>query len=217
MCERFALHSDMALIRARFSVRTKACSEWMPRWNLERGDEAPVIRRGENGRREIAVLRWGLALDHPLLEVNEGAVTTIAARSLKRGALLKSLFESKRCILPLDAFYVTSPFAPKARPWAFSLDEENTMGVAAIWLPGPLRNGAGNFALISTSPNESIALLSDAMPAILFPEHEREWLSAGTSSRAAYNLIKPYPADLMRAWPVAHEKGDGPNLLARVA
>ena len=55
------------------------------------------------------------------------------------------------------------------------------------------------------------------MPAILFPEHEREWLSANTSSSAAYNLIKPYPADLMRAWPVAQVQGEGPGLLARVA
>ena len=217
MCERFALHSDMASVRARFGVRAKVRSEWTPRWNLERGDETPIIRRGENGRREIAVLKWGLELDHPLLNVSEGSATTIAARSLKRGALLKSLFESKRCILPLDAFYVTPSFATKARPWAFALDDAQTMGAAAIWLSDPKVNGAGHFAIISTSPNESIALLNEFMPAILFPEHEREWLSAKTSSNAAYNLIKPYPADLMRAWPVARVKGEGPGLLARVA
>jgi putative SOS response-associated peptidase YedK len=188
MCERFALHSDMASIRARFGVRAKVRSEWAPRWNLERGDKTPIIRRGQNGRREIAVLKWGLELNHPLLDINEGPVTTIAARSLKRGALLKSLFETKRCILPLDAFYVVPSFALKARAWAFALDEAVTMGIAAIWLPDAKGPGAGRFALISTSPNESIALLNDSMPAILFPEHEREWLSANTSSSAAYRI-----------------------------
>jgi putative SOS response-associated peptidase YedK len=217
MCERFALHSDMASIRARFSVGTKARPEWTPRWNLERGDEAPIIRRGEHGRREIAVLKWGLELNHPLLNINEGPATGIAAHSLKRGALLTSLFETKRCILPLDAFYVGPPLASKARPWAFALDDAQTMGAAAIWLPDPGRNGVGRFAIILTSPNESIALLNECMPAILFPEHEREWLSTKTRSSAAYNLIKPYPADLMRAWPVARLKGEGPGLLARVA
>jgi putative SOS response-associated peptidase YedK len=207
----------MASIRARFGVRAKVRSEWAPRWNLERGDKTPIIRRGQNSRREIAVLEWGLELDHPLLNINEEPATSIAARSLKRGALLKSLFETKRCILPLDAFYVVPSFALKARSWAFALDDAKTMGIAAIWLPDPKENGAGHFALISTSPNESIALLNDSMPAILFPEHEREWLSANTSSSAAYNLIKPYPADLMRAWPVAQVQGEGPGLLARVA
>ena len=216
MCERFALHSDMASIHARFHVRAKPDHEWTPSWNLARGDEIPIIRRGKNGRREIARLNWGLAIDHPLLDSENGPATSIAARSLRRGALLKTFFETQRCILPIDAFYVTPSYAKTAHPWVFSLDEDMSMGVAAIWAPDPKGHGPGSFAIIETSPNESIALLEDSMPAILFPEHEREWLSANTRSAAAYNLIKPYPADLMRAWPVAHLKNGGSQLLARI-
>ena len=91
------------------------------------------------------------------------------------------------------------------------------MGVAAIWTPAPKGREPGSFAIIKPSPNESVALLDDSMPSILFPEHEREWLSANTGAAAAYNLIKPYPADLMRAWLVAHLENDGPELLARFA
>ncbi len=217
MCERFALHSDMASIRARFRVRAKTALECTPRWNLGRGDEIPVIRRGKNGRREIAALKWRLAFEHPLLDSKNGTAASIAARSLKRGALLKSLFETQRCILPLDAFYVTPSYAKAAHPWAFALDEDAPMGIAAIWAPDPKARGADCFAIVSTSPNESVALLDDSLPAILFPEHEREWLSTNTQSATAYNLIKPYPAELMRAWPVAHMKSDGPELLARIA
>jgi putative SOS response-associated peptidase YedK len=124
MCERFALYSDMASIRTRFRVQTKPVCAWIPRWNLARGDEIPIIRRGKNGRREITGLNWGLAINHPLLECENGPATSIAARSLKRGALLKTLFETQRCILPLDAFYLTPSYAKAARPWAFALDEE---------------------------------------------------------------------------------------------
>ena len=217
MCARFALHSDTASICTRFGVRTKAPSEWSPRWNLKRGDEAPVIRRGKNGRREIVLLKWGLALDHPLLKTEDGPATGLAAHSLKRGALLNSLFQTRRCIAPLDAFYVMPPFASKAHTWAFAQDDATTMGAAAIWLPDPNRDETGHFAIILTSPNESIALLDEFMPAVLFPEHEREWLSASTPTDSAYNLIKPYPADLLRAWPVAQLSGEGPGRLARVA
>lgn len=217
MCQRFALHSDMASIRARFGVRTKVTAEWSPRWNLKRGDEAPVIRRGKNDRREIAMLKWGLELDHPLLRTDDGPVTSIEAHSLRRGALLRSLFETGRCIVPLDAFYVAPPFASKTHNWAFAQDDGVTMGVAAIWLPDPNRNEIGQFAMIMTSPNESVALLNEFMPAVIFPEQEREWLGRNTRSDSAYNLIKPYPADLMRAWPVARLSGEGPALLARVA
>nr|TFG51411.1 MAG: hypothetical protein E4H34_06265 [Hyphomicrobiales bacterium] len=217
MCERVALHSDLAVIRARFGVRAKTACAWTPRWSLKRGGEMPIIRRGQNGRREIARLKWGIELEHPLLNHENGAATFIAARALRRGALLQALFETQRCIVPLDAFYVTPSYAKTARPWAFALNEEAPMGVAAIWTPDHKGRGRGSFAMIATSPNESIALLDDFMPAILFPEHEREWLSVNTVAPSAYNLIKPYPADLMRGWPVAQPKSEGPELLARIA
>jgi putative SOS response-associated peptidase YedK len=217
MCARFALHSDAASIRARFEIRTKVRTLWSPRWNLKRGDEAPIVCRGKNGRRELMLLKWGLELDHPLLETKGGPATGVAARSLKRGAALNALFETRRCIAPIDAFYATPPFASKTHHWAFARDDATIMGVAAIWLPDPDRDKSGHFAIILTSPNESVALLNETMPAVLFQEQEREWLSKNTSTDAAYNLIKPFPADLMHAWPVAKLSGEGPGLLARVA
>ena len=217
MCERFALHSDLASIRVRFGVRIKIRFEWSPRWNLRRGDKAPIVRRGKNGRREIALLKWGVGLDHPLLQAGDGPATTISAYKLKRGALLHSLFETRRCIVPIDAFYVTPPFTSKAHTWAFAQHDATTMGAAAIWCPKSDQNEAGQFAIILTTPNESVALLEECMPAILFAEQEREWLSKNTSTETAFHLIKPYPADLMHAWPVAQLSGEGPGLLARVA
>ena len=101
MCERFALHSDMASIRARFRVQTKPAGEWTPRWNLAHGDEIPIIRRGKNGRREITGLKWGLAFNHPLLECENGPATSIAARSLKRSAAFcRSMRFTSRPLMP---------------------------------------------------------------------------------------------------------------------
>jgi putative SOS response-associated peptidase YedK len=217
MCEHFALHSDIETIKTRFRVRAKACPEWSPRWNLTRGDAVPVIRRGENGRREIALLKWGLEIDYHLLDASEGPPLMLGARSLKRAALLQALFETQRCLVPLDAFYVTPSYAAGARPWAFSCIEDEPLGVAAIWLPDPAGRHAGSFAIVANSPNESIALLAETMPAILFEEDEKPWFSAGTDPYSAHRLLKPYPADLMLGWPVAERITDGPDALARVA
>jgi putative SOS response-associated peptidase YedK len=214
MCERFALHSNMAAIRKRFRLRGIGAHEWTPRWNIAAGDKVPVICRGRGGRREIALLSFGLELDYHLLDRTKGPATALPARSLRRAALLQSLFASQRCIVPADAFYVTPE---RARPWAFAEDDTALMGIAAVWVPDPYDDAKGSFAIVTTGPNESVALLSEAMPAILFPEHEREWLSSRTDPYDAYHLIKPYPAELMRAWPVAAREGDGPDLLARVA
>jgi putative SOS response-associated peptidase YedK len=220
MCGRFALHSDMTAIQARFRVRGSTPASHAPRWNLRAGDLVPVIRAGRGGRREIVFLSWGFQLDYHLLDVSKGPATQIPGRNFRKAALLQSLFGSQRCIVPADAFYVSPDFAPKtkhaARPWAFALDDDALMGFAAVWTADPAGRSAGSVTLVGTSPNESVALLTDTMPAILFPENEREWLSAATDPYAAYNIIKPFPGELMRAWPVAHA-ADGPDALARVA
>ena len=173
----------------------------------------------------MAQLQWGLSIDYHLLDSTKGPATQIPARSLKRAALLQALFETQRCIIPADAFYVTPAFLPKGkrapRPWAFALDDDSVMGIAGLWVADPSGRSAGSVAMIATSPNESVVLLSETMPTILFPEDEREWLSHATDPDAAYNIIKPFPAEMMRAWPVAPVEGDvagdGPERLARVA
>jgi putative SOS response-associated peptidase YedK len=216
MSSRFALHSDIETIRARFRLRGKSSESWAPRWNIGAGDEVPVIRRGRGGQREIVAMRFGLELDYHLLDRSKGAAANIAAASLRRAALLEALFDTQRCIVPADAFYVL-PEAKSARPWAFAEDDAALLGFAALWAADLRDPSHRTFAIITTGPNESVALLSESMPAILFPEDEREWLSAGTHPYEAYNLVKPYPAELLRAWPVASLQGDGPDLLARVA
>jgi putative SOS response-associated peptidase YedK len=101
-------------------------------------------------------------------------------------------------------------WAKGAYPWAFALDDAAMIGIAGLWI-------GDSFAIVSTSPNESVALMDENMPAILFPDDEREWLDSGAEFYDAYNLLKPFPAELMRAWPVAEHSGDGPDLLQRVA
>ena len=219
MCERMVRHSELAAIRARFRVRSKAMPAIDAGGEITPGALCPVIRRIKGGR-EIVSARWGLALDHPLL--GEGPHAAIRAGALRRAAALEFLLETGRCIVPIEAFHAgPARQARTGRSWAFALEDETVMGLAALLLPG---HGAapGSFALVTTSPNESVALLADSMPFILFPEDEKTWLAPGTDPYDAFTLIKPYPGELMRAWPVAAPAGkggrkDGPDLLRRVA
>lgn len=213
MCRRMVRHSDTAHICARFSVRRRP--ESLPAtWNLTGGDTTFVIRRKAEGRgREAVPMRWGLALDHPLLETAPPH-RCIPARVLTRAARLEALFLTNRCIVPVDAFYMgPAAWAKGARPWAFALADSGLIGMAGLWIGPP---GGETVALIATSPNESVALMDDSMPALLFPEDERAWLNAA-HPYDAYTLIKPFPAELMRAWPVVEEGADGPDMLRRVA
>jgi putative SOS response-associated peptidase YedK len=208
MCTRMARESSIATIAARFGARGRwpECAAA----SLSAGDATPVVRWGARGKREIAMLRWGMLSEHPLAH-GSGPLTTIAARSVDRAALLQELFPEHRCIVPVDAFHAGPvAWAKNAPVWEFRLFDDTLMGIAGLWF-------ADRFAIITTGPNESVALIEDAMPAILYPRDEAAWLNPRTHPYKAHRLIMPYPAESMRALPIPAGKGKAPDLLHRVA
>jgi putative SOS response-associated peptidase YedK len=205
---------SVAAIGERFGVKGR----WpkLPASSLLRaGDAACVVRAGVRGRREIVPMRWGLMLEkHPLAEGAPGPLTTVASRSIHRAALLQDLFPSQRCIVPVGGFFAGPVAWAKTAPeWEFRLIDDGIIGIAGLWFgePGKMES----FAIITTGPNESVALIEEAMPAILLPRDEAAWLSPRTDPYRAHRLIMPYPAEQMRARPVP--AASGADLLHAVA
>jgi putative SOS response-associated peptidase YedK len=54
-------------------------------------------------------------------------------------------------------------------------------------------------AIIVGKPNPLAAAVHDRMPVILDPEHHDRWLDPRTSVEQLKALLKPYPAERMRA------------------
>jgi putative SOS response-associated peptidase YedK len=59
------------------------------------------------------------------------------------------------------------------------------------------------------------------MPVILEPKDYERWLDPGDPQRPPVDLLRPYPADQMHAWPVSDRVGNvrnnEPALLERLA
>ena len=53
------------------------------------------------------------------------------------------------------------------------------------------------------APNPLMAGLHDRMPAILLPEHEQLWLSSDLPTGDVHQLLIPFPAEHMHAFPVS--------------
>jgi putative SOS response-associated peptidase YedK len=56
------------------------------------------------------------------------------------------------------------------------------------------------FAVITTDANELAAEIPDRMPLILAPGDYTRWLSGEREPR---DLLRPYPAEPMRMWPIS--------------
>ena len=73
------------------------------------------------------------------------------------------------------------------------------------------------FAVVTTDANEMVADIHDRMPAILAPEDYTRWLSDEPDSR---DLLRPFPADVMRMWPISTRvnkpENDDPSIIEPV-
>ena len=70
--------------------------------------------------------------------------------------------------------------------------------------------------IITGEPNELVAQIHTRMPVILAEEHHEAWLS----NQAGKEVLVPFPAAAMRAWPISPSvnspKNNDPDLLVPV-
>ena len=73
------------------------------------------------------------------------------------------------------------------------------------------------FAIVTTDANEMVGDIHDRMPAILAPGDYTRWLSDEPDPR---DLLRPFPADLMRMWPISTRvnkpENDDPSIIEPV-
>ena len=67
------------------------------------------------------------------------------------------------------------------------------------------------FTILTTDPNELMEPVHNRMPVILEPKDYDRWLDTGDPARPPFDLLRPYPAERMQAWPVSERVGNVRN------
>jgi putative SOS response-associated peptidase YedK len=215
---------------------TKAAAELERFWNITRGGIAfggaynaaptqrlPVIRL-RNGERSLDLMRWGL-IPASAKDVKGGANLinargeTVAIKPVFRVALMR-----RRCLVPMAGYYEWQKTLEGKAPHFIHLLNADQFAVAGLYEYWPGRDGKDpilSFTVITTDPNEAIGKVHDRMPVILPEEAHAEWLDpANERIEALQRLLRPYPAEEMRAYPVRtlvnSAKNEGPELIEPV-
>jgi putative SOS response-associated peptidase YedK len=221
MCGRFARRSTQEVLADWFGVPIEEMPWFEPTFNAAPQSVQPVVRvNRDTGGREFALLKWGLvpfwAKDAKM------AYSTINARAeeVNTKPAYREAFRKRRCLIPADAFYEWRKVDPKnKRPYAIALKSDKPYAFAGLWeLWRPKeREPLETFTIITTDPNELVEPMHDRMPAILEPGEYERWLDASDAVRPPIDLLRPYPAEKMRAWRVSDRVGntrnDDPRLL----
>lgn len=225
MCGRTFQRTPLSEIRVLFGT-VNPLPNFAPTYNAAPTDTLPVVRLDRDGRRSLDLLRWGLipwwAKD---AKIGARCINAMAETVATKPAFRDAFSRGQRCLVPVDGFYEWQkrPAAPK-QPYAIISADGTPFAMAGLWerwRPQPDAQPIQTFTIITGPPNELVAPIHNRMPVILPPEAWRRWIGENEATRdELLALLRPYPAELMRAYPVAVRVGNvrnnDPDLLAAV-
>ena len=215
MCGRFARRSTQEVLADWFGVELEDMPWFAPSFNVAPQSVQPVVRLNrDSGDREFALLRWGLV---PFWAKDaKFGYSTINARAEEAASkpAFREALKKRRCLVPADAFYEwMKPNAKLKIPYAIALTSGEPCALAGLWESWRPAEGPSieTFTILTTDPNEVTEPFHNRMPVILEPKDYDRWLEPGDPARPPVDLLRPYPADRMRAWPVSARVGNVRN------
>src|SRR5215510_12816711 len=205
MCGRYAIISVPEAIRALFAYEDQP--NFPPRYNVAPTQPIAIVRLA-NGKREFALVRWGLLPSW----VKDPRDFTLLINARGESVLDKPAFRlamrRRRCLFPADGFYEwcdeganrsRRPFFVRATsggPLAFA-------GLWEIWM-GPNGEELETAAIVTTRANRTLGEIHDRMPVIVPPEAFNLWLDcANVDVETALTLVVPAPDAMLEAYEVS--------------
>jgi putative SOS response-associated peptidase YedK len=184
-----------------------------------------VLRDRDSGERRLETLRWGL-IPYWAKDPKIGYTTINAmAETVATKPAFREAFKSRRCLVPADGYYEWKKLNAKTRqPYRFCLADGGLMGFAGLWerWKDPASGETiQSFTIITGAPNPLGEPIHDRMPVILEPEDYGRWLGEEEASADDLrSLLRPYPYEPMRVYPigpaVGNVKNEGPELIAPI-
>ena len=216
MCGRVAQKTPLGEIRVLFET-VNPVPNAAPTYNGAPTDTLPAVRLDRDGRRSLDLLRWGLvpywAKD---IKIGASCINAMAETVASKPAFRDAFARRQRCIVPVDAFYEWKKLGTAKQPYAIVGADGLPLAMAGLWERWKDRasgDALQTFTIITTVPNELCGAIHDRMPVILPREKWATWLGEreATMDELRWMILMPYPAALMRAYPVAQSVGNVRN------
>jgi putative SOS response-associated peptidase YedK len=181
----------------------------------------PVFRIHPQRGPELARLRWGLIPSAARSAAIGARLINARGETLGERSAFRAAFRRRRCLIPMAGFYEWQRAGATKLPYYVHLLNAEIFGVAGLYEYWPGTDGADpieSYAIITTRANEIVARLHDRMPVILDEKDHAAWLDpTNETTDVLQPLLKPYPSEEMRAYPVGprvnNVKNDGPELI----
>jgi putative SOS response-associated peptidase YedK len=220
MCGRYVTKAEAEIERF-WNIKRSSGTGFRGLFNAAPTQQLPVIRARSGQDPALALLRWGL-IPSWAKDAKIGRSLFLArAKTAAVKPAFRAAFRRRRCLVPMAGYYEWQKTpAGKVPHFIHLLNAEQfaAAGLYEYWPGWDGKDAVESFTVITTDPNEMIAKIHDRMPVILPGQAHMEWLDPENERMdALQRLLKPYPAEEMRAYPVSsrvnNAKHEGPELV----
>lgn len=218
MCGRYAITSAPEAIRALFRYLDQP--NFPPRYNVAPTQPVPIVRSFE-GRRQFALVRWGLIPSWVKDPKNFSLLINARGESVNDKPAFKYAMKRRRCLFPADGFYEWKPAGNGKRAYFARPKGGGPIAFAGLWETwmGPNGEEMETAAIVTTTANREMAEVHDRAPVIVPPQQFDFWLDCGNvDERMASEVLAPAPDGSMEVYEVSNAvnrvENDSPELIA---
>ena len=182
------------------------------RYNIAPTQSVPVVRREENGNRELAMMRWGLIPSWAKDAALGAKMINARSETVAEKPSFRSAFKNRRCLIPADGFYEWRTEDGRKQPFRIGMKGGAPFAFAGLWERWTAKAASRGieegqevetFTIITTEANDRLRPIHHRMPVILPPEDHARWLDPANDSDNLLALLRPYPADPMAFYRVS--------------
>ncbi|HTX90749.1 MAG TPA: SOS response-associated peptidase [Anaerolineales bacterium] len=205
MCGRFALTADSADLQdvfPEFSFPTQAA----PRFNI--APSQPILAVPNDGKKKADFFVWGLVPSWAKDPTIGARMINARAETLAEKPAFRGAYKYHRCVIFADGFFEWQP-QPGSKskvPHFIHLKSGRPFAFAGLWDRWQSPDGSEilSATIITTEPNELMSSIHNRMPVILSKDAYAQWLDPAPQPTSRFeNLLGPYPAAEMEAFPVS--------------
>ncbi|XEC96990.1 SOS response-associated peptidase [Paenibacillus tarimensis] len=210
MCGRYTIAVSLEEMMLRYMIGETSVPYHRPKYNVAPGQMVMAIIYDGSANR-LGELKWGLIPPWAEDERIGSRMLNARAETVMEKPAFRGPFMRKRCLIPADGFYEWKKSGGSKQPMRIVMKHRSLFSMAGLyetWI-APDGRKISSCTILTTNPNELVAPIHDRMPVILKPEDERLWLDRGIrDAQLLRQLLEPYPADEMEAYPVTAAVGN---------
>ena len=205
MCGRFTLTADVNSLQETFPW-VNIPPEITPRYNI--APTQPVAVVPNDGKNRLDFYNWGLIPSWAKDPSIGSRMINARSETLAEKPSFRTAFRRRRCLVLTDGFYEwqKQPDGKTKIPMYIRLRSEKPFAFAGLWEVWDSKDGSTilSSTIITSAPNDFMRSIHNRMPVILPQEDYQTWLTPGEGDQDQLSeMLRPYPADQMVAYPVS--------------